>query len=47
MKLLIYKLGGLLASFALLVAATNANAACFAAAYQPKLPASAKKLRKF
>lgn len=43
----IYKFGGAIASFAIMVTAFNINAACVYIAHQPKLPKDAKSLRKF
>lgn len=42
-----YKLGNIVTSLALMVTALNVNTACVYIAHQPKLPDSAKKLRKF
>jgi len=42
-----YKLGSVVASLALMVTALNVNTACVYIAHQPKLPDSAKRLRKF
>jgi len=44
---LLMKLGGLVASFALMVTAMNMNATCICLIHQPKLPEGADKLRKF
>lgn len=45
-KILI-KLGGVIASFALMVTAMNMNATCICLIHQPKLPEGAAKLRNF
>ena len=42
-----FKIGGLLASFALMITALNVNSACYFLIHQPKLPQGAEKLRKF
>jgi len=42
-----YKFGGFVATFALIVTTLNVNTTCAYFAHQPKLPESAKKLRKF
>ena len=47
MKKLIFKLCGVVASFALLVTTLNVNTNCIAFIHQPKLPKGALKLRKF
>ncbi len=47
MKKNLIKLGGLLASFGLLVTTLNANVACICFIYQPSMPENAKKLRRF
>ncbi|MEA1976136.1 MAG: cyclic lactone autoinducer peptide [Bacillota bacterium] len=44
---LINILGNIIASFALMVTTLNVNTACVYIAHQPKLPVSAKELRKF
>ncbi len=46
-KDLTVKVGGVLASLALMVTALNVNTTCMLIAHQPKLPEGAKKLRKF
>lgn len=43
----LYSLGGMAAALAVVVTALNVNTACLYMAHQPKLPDSAKKLRKF
>ena len=47
MKKTIIKLCGIIASFALMIAAMNANVTCMFIAHQPKLPKGSDKLRKF
>lgn len=42
-----YKLGSMVAAFALMVTALNVNTTCVYIAHQAKLPDSAEKLRKF
>ena len=43
----LYAMGGSVAVFAMLITTLSANTTCTYAAHQPKLPESAKKLRKF
>ncbi len=43
---LLYLLGGVVASFAVMITSLNVNTTCMFIAHQPKLPDSAKKLRK-
>jgi AgrD protein len=47
MKSVIYKLGTLVASLALVVVSMNVNVACNWLVHQPELPEGAKSLRKF
>ncbi len=47
MQKLIVKLGTMMASLALFITTANANSTCVIVIHQPKLPDSAKKLRKF
>ncbi len=47
MKALVYRLGSMIASLALMVTALNVNTACTWIVHQPKLPKGAEKLRKF
>lgn len=42
-----YRFGGVIAAFALVITTLNVNSTCVYFAHQPKLPESAKKLRKF
>ncbi len=46
-KNFMYSLGGVVASLALMITTLNVNTTCLYMAHQPKLPDSAKKLRKF
>jgi len=46
-KGLLIKLGGMVASFGLLVTAINANTNCICFIHQPEMPKGAEKLRKF
>lgn len=46
-KRFLYSLGGIVASFAVVVTTLSANTACLYIMHQPELPDSAKKLRKF
>lgn len=46
-KKLLYTLGSLVSSFALMITALNVNTTCAFIAHQPEVPDSAKKLRKF
>jgi cyclic lactone autoinducer peptide len=41
------KIGGLLASFALVITVMNVNSTCYFLIHQPKLPQGAEKLRRF
>lgn len=43
----LYLIGSAVASFALMITSLNINTTCMFIAHQPKLPDSAKKLRKF
>lgn len=43
----LYSLGGIVASFAMMIATVNANTACLYIMHQPELPDSVKELRKF
>ena len=43
---LLYLLGSVVASFAVMITSINVNTTCMFIAHQPKLPNSAKKLRK-
>ena len=43
---LLYLLGDVVASFAVMITSLNVNTTCMFIAHQPKLPDSAKKLRK-
>ena len=43
---LLYLLGSVVASFAVMITSINVNTTCMFIAHQPKLPDSAKKLRK-
>lgn len=47
MKKMILKLGSSVAALALMVTVINANTTCMFVAYQPTLPETARKLRKF
>lgn len=47
MKNLIIKMGGVLASLALMVTTLNMNTTCIMYVHQPKLPEKAKSLRHF
>ena len=47
MKKLLLKYGNLLTAFAFIMASYGANRNCVYILHQPKLPESAKKLRKF
>ncbi len=47
MKKVLIKLGGVIASLALMVTAMNVNTTCICLIHQPKLPKGAEKLRKF
>ncbi|MBE7719945.1 MAG: cyclic lactone autoinducer peptide [Lacrimispora celerecrescens] len=47
MNKLIIKVGGMLASLALMVTALNINTTCIMYAFQPELPQKARKLRRF
>ncbi len=47
LKKIVYRWGGLVATFAIFVTTYNANVRCFFIMHQPELPKSAKKLRKF
>lgn len=47
MKKYIYQIATAVASLALMVTAFNVNSACMMFVHQPKLPESAKCLRKF
>ncbi len=47
MKKLSIKLGGMIASLAILITVLNVNTNCIAFIHQPKMPKSAKRLRKF
>ncbi len=44
---LLYLLGSVVGSFALMITSLNVNTTCMFIAHQPKLPNSAKELRKF
>jgi AgrD protein len=44
---LLYKWSGALTAFAVLITTWSANTACTFVTHQPKLPETAKKLRKF
>lgn len=44
---IIYALGSIVASLALMVTAINVNSVCFWVAHQDEVPASAKRLSKF
>lgn len=44
---LLFSLGALVSSFALLVTTCNVNTTCFWVMHQDEIPDSAKKLRKF
>lgn len=46
-KKVLLKYGHVIASFALFIMTIGVNVTCCAEIYQPKLPESAKKLRKF
>lgn len=46
-KKFLYSLGGMASALAVVVTTLNVNTACLYMAHQPKLPDSAKKLRKF
>lgn len=46
-KNILYSLGGMVATLAVVVTTLNVNATCLYMAHQPKLPDSARKLRKF
>ncbi len=46
-KNLLYTLGSLTSSFALMITTLNVNTTCMLIAHQDELPESAKKLRKF
>ncbi|MPM77410.1 hypothetical protein SDC9_124413 [bioreactor metagenome] len=47
MKKVLIKLGGVIASLALMVTTMNVNTTCIWLIHQPKLPKGAEKLRKF
>ena len=47
MKKTIMKIGGLVASLALMITAMTVNSACIFIIHQEKLPENSKKLRKF
>ena len=47
MKKVLIKLGGVIASLALMVTAMNVNTTCICLIHQPKLPKGAEKLRRF
>lgn len=44
---LLVKFGGMVASLALFITATNVNSVCIGLIHQPKLPEGSKSLRKF
>lgn len=45
-KTILMRMGTMVASLALVITAANINSTCLCIAHQPKLPESAKKLRK-
>ncbi len=47
MKSMFIKLGGILASLALMITTLNINTACMVFSHQPKLPENSKRLRHF
>lgn len=47
MKQLLVKLGKLVVSFSMVITALSVNSACPFVTYQPEVPESASKLRKF
>jgi AgrD protein len=47
MKNIMVRLGGVIASLALMVTAANVSTNCIFIMHQPKLPEGAEKLRKF
>ncbi|NLG05642.1 MAG: cyclic lactone autoinducer peptide [Clostridia bacterium] len=47
MKNIMVRLGGVIASLALMVTAANVTMGCMFVMHQPKLPEGAEKLRKF
>lgn len=46
-KNLVFKFGGVVASFALMLTTLNVSTTCWWLGHQPKLPQGADKLRKF
>lgn len=47
MKGFIKKYGAMMAAFAMVITTMTANSACIFLTHQPKMPETAKKLRKF
>lgn len=47
MKKFMIKYGGMFAAFALVITTMTANSTCCFCIHQPKMPETAKKLRKF
>lgn len=47
MRKIVMKYAGIFAAFALAVTTLSVNSTCLVTLHQPKLPESAKKLRKF
>jgi len=47
LKKLLYSLGGIVASFAVMVTTMSVNTTCLYIMHQPELPESTKKLRRF